>query len=203
MIHCIPIQSGASLTLDKGEKLQIWSEAGTQVSDLLLFNKADIREKLSSGKTLDFEESLLITAGHHLWSNRCNKMARITRDDNGRNDFLLAPCSQETFEIMYGHVGHHPSCFENLHTNLSQYGIQPDDIPNAFNVFMNVQWNEAGKVSVLPPTNTPGQILEIEALMDLIVGLTACSALDSNGGSFKTISYQKVVAAELETSPTD
>lgn len=30
---------------------------------MVLFNADDLREKISSGKTLDFEESLLITKG--------------------------------------------------------------------------------------------------------------------------------------------
>ena len=50
----------------------------------------------------------------------------IIEDTNGRNDFLLAPCSPETFEIMYDHIGYHPSCFENLSTNLKPFGIEPD-----------------------------------------------------------------------------
>lgn len=190
MVSKIEKQSGAAFLLKKGEKLKVIDPQGEQVSDMVLFNATDPREKLSSGKTLDFEESLLITKGHFLWSNRSQKMMEILEDTNGRNDFLLAPCSKETFEIMYDHKGSHPSCFENLYINLSKYGIEPDDIPTAFNIFMNVQFQQDGKLSVKPPLSKANDYVLFEAQMDLIVGLTACSAEDSNNGSFKPIHFE-------------
>tara|TARA_B100001063_G_C16751010_1_gene550290 strand:- start:173 stop:751 length:579 start_codon:yes stop_codon:yes gene_type:complete len=189
-MQVIKKQSGAAFKLKKGQKLKVIDAEGEQVSDMVLFNAKDRREKLSSGKTLDFEESILISSGNFLWSNRSNKMAEILEDTNGRNDFLLAPCSPETFEVMYDYDGYHPSCFENLYTSLEKYEIQPDDIPTAFNIFMNVQFDEKGKISVDPPLSKAGDYVLIEAKMDLIVALTACSAEDSNNGSFKPIHYE-------------
>ena len=139
---------------------------------------------------MDFEESILISEGNYLWSNRSQKMMKILQDTNGRNDFLLAPCSPETFKIMYNNPDYHPSCFENLYTNLAQFGIEPDDVPTAFNIFMNVQFDSNGKLSVDPPMSKAGDFIIFEAQMDLIVGLTACSAEDSNNGSFKPIHYE-------------
>lgn len=190
MVCKIEKQSGAAFKLKKGQKLKVIDPQGEQVSDMVLFNAEDLREKISSGKTLDFEENILITKGDFLWSNRSNKMMEILEDTNGRNDFLLAPCSPETFQIMYKNPEYHPSCFENLYTNLEQFGIEPDDIPTAFNIFMNVQFQPDGKLSVDPPMSKAGDYILFEAQMDLIVGLTACSAEDSNNGSFKPIHYE-------------
>lgn len=189
-IYKINKQSGAAFTLRKGQSLKVIDPQGEQVSDMVLFNSSDVREKLSSGKTLDFQEKLLITKGDSLWSNRSNVMAEIVEDTNGRNDFLLAPCSEETFKIMYNDQNYHPSCFENLYKNLESFGIDKDNIPTAFNIFMNVQWDEDGNVSVEPPLSKAGDYLVITAKMDLVVGLTACSAEDSNNGSFKPIHYE-------------
>ena len=192
MVCKIEKQSGAAFKLKKGQKLKVIDPQGEQVSDMVLFNAEDLREKISSGKTLDFEENILITKGHFLWSNRSNKMMKILEDTNGRNDFLLAPCSPETFQIMYKNPEYHPSCFENLYTNLEKFGIEPDDIPTAFNIFMNVQFQADGKLSVDPPLSKAGDYVIFEAQMDLVVGLTACSAEDSNNGSFKPIHYEIV-----------
>lgn len=192
MTYTIEKQTGAAFTLKKGSLLKVIDPQGEQVSDMVLFNADDIREKISSGKTLDFENTILITKGHHLWSNRSHKMMKIIEDTNGRNDFLLAPCSPETFEILYDNPHYHPSCFENLHTNLSQFGVQPDDIPTAFNIFMNVQFSADGTLSVDPPKSKAGDYVLFEAKMDLIVGLTACSAEQSNNYSFKPIQYEIV-----------
>ncbi|WP_324720857.1 urea carboxylase-associated family protein [Salinimicrobium sp. HB62] len=190
MVQIIEKQSGAAFKLQKGQKLKVIDPQGEQVSDMVLFNAADPREKISSGKTLDFEESILITKGDWLWSNRSNKMMKILEDTNGRNDFLLAPCSPETFKIMYNNPEYHPSCFENLYTNLAPFGIEPDDVPTAFNIFMNVQFDSNGRLSVDPPLSKAGDYVLFEAEMDLIVALTACSAEDSNNGSFKPIHYE-------------
>lgn len=188
-IYTIEKQSGKAFYLKKGEILTVIDPEGMQVSDMVLFNSHDLNEKLSSGKSLDFEESILLSTGNFLWSNRSKKMMEIIEDTNGRNDFLLAPCSKETFEIMYNYSGEHPSCLNNLSKNLEPMGIKQDDIPTAFNIFMNVQFDEKGKISVLPPTSKAGDYIKFRAQMDLLVCLTACSAEDSNGGSFKPIQY--------------
>ena len=190
MTYKISPQSGTAFTIKKGQKLKVIDPLGKQVSDMVLFNAHDSREKISSGKTLDFEENILITKGNFLWSNRSRKMMEILEDTNGRNDFLLAPCSPETFQIMYNNPEYHPSCFENLYKNLAPFNIQPDDVPTAFNIFMNVQFDANGKLSVLPPLSSPEDYVLFEAQMDLIVALTACSAEDSNGGRFKPIHYE-------------
>ena len=44
---------------------------------------------------------------------------------------------------------------------------------------------EYGSLRVDPPTSKSGDFLRLRAAMDLVVGLTACSAYASNGGSFK------------------
>ncbi|UZH54184.1 urea carboxylase-associated family protein [Salinimicrobium tongyeongense] len=190
MVQVIEKQTGAAFKLQKGQKLKVIDPRGEQVSDMVLFNAEDPGEKISSGKTMDFEESILLTKGNWLWSNRSHKMMKILEDTNGRNDFLLAPCSPETFQIMYNNPEYHPSCFENLYTNLAPFDIEPDDVPTAFNIFMNVQFDEKGKLSVEAPLSRAGDYVLFEAEMDLIVGLTACSAEDSNNGSFKPIHYE-------------
>ncbi len=190
MEQIIEKQSGVSFILKKGKYLKVSDPEGGQVSDMVLFNENDSREKISSGKTLDFEESILISKGNFLWSNRSNKMMLILEDTNGRNDFLLAPCSPETFKIMYELDTYHHSCFENLDKQLQRFNIKEDDIPTAFNIFMNVQFDKAGKLSVDPPLSKAGDYILFEAQMDLIVGLTACSAEDSNGGTFKPIKFE-------------
>ena len=195
LINIIQEQSGVAFTLKKDDILTVIDPMGGQVSDMVLFNAKDYKEKLSSGKSLDFEECMLLTKGHNLWSNRSQKMMHILEDTNGRNDFLLAPCSPETFKIMYNYKGEHPSCLGNFQQHLKPYGIGVDDIPTAFNLFMNVQFDTRGKLSVNPPTSKAGDYIRLQAQMDLLVGLTACSAEDSNGGSFKPIHYY------IETEP--
>ena len=58
---------------------------------------------------------------------------------------------------------------------------------------MHVEVNgETGKISVLPPKSKAGDYIILEACMDLIIGMTACSAEMSNNYAFKPIGYQIV-----------
>jgi uncharacterized protein len=124
-------------------------------------------------------------------------MWTIVEDTVGRHDFLLTPCSPETFTILYKTTGHHPSCFENLVKGLAPFGITPDAIPTTLNVFMNVDVLSSGELRILPPRSRPGDYLLLRAEMDLIVGVTACSAELSNNGSFKPIDVEILAMSEL------
>ncbi|MDZ4840137.1 MAG: urea carboxylase-associated family protein [Bacteroidota bacterium] len=183
-------RSGVGFILKKGQKLRIVDIEGEQVSDLICYNLHDKPEYLSSGRTIDYAETIYLTEGHNFYSNRSNVMFSIIEDSVGRHDFLLTPCSADTFKIIYGHTNPHRGCFGNLCEALKQFGIGPDDIPISFNVFMNVEIDaNTGKVSVLPPKSKASDYIIIQAEMDLIVGLTACSAEMSNNYSFKPIGY--------------
>ena len=55
---------------------------------------------------------------------------------------------------------------------------------------MNVEIDSTGKMSISPPRSKAGDAITLRAEMDLIIGLTACSAEMSNNCCFKPISYQ-------------
>jgi uncharacterized protein YcgI (DUF1989 family) len=189
-------QTGTAFILEKGQHLRVIDPQGEQVSDLVAFARADTREWLSSGRTIDYAGTLALTTGHVLYSNRSRPMFTIVADDVGRHDFLLTPCSRETFAILYKHTGDHPSCLDNLARSLAAFGIEPDDIPTTFNIFMNVMVAPTGELTIGPPRSRPGDAIELRAEMDVIVGLTACSAELSNNSRFKPIDYQVLPAAK-------
>jgi uncharacterized protein YcgI (DUF1989 family) len=185
-LHLEP-QTGAALIVKRGQRLEIIDPRGEQVSDLVSFSESDPGEWLSSGRTIDYANTIYVTAGHILYSNRSRPMWTMIEDTVGRHDFLLTPCSPETFTILYKTTGHHPSCFENLVRGLEPFGIAPDAIPTTLNVFMNVDVLPSGELRILPPRSRPGDRVVLRAEMDLIVGVTACSAELSNNGRFKPI----------------
>ncbi len=191
MPKVIPPRTGTAFLLPRGSQLKIIDPLGEQVCDLLCFNQQDRREVLSSGRTLDYNNKIFLSAGDRFYSNRSQVMFEIIEDTVGRHDFLLTPCSADTFRIIYGHEHPHRGCFGNLEAALEQYGIAADDIPTSFNVFMNVAIDgKTGELKVEAPKSKAGDFIIIKAEMDLIVGLTACSAEQSNNYSFKPIEYQ-------------
>jgi uncharacterized protein len=202
MICEILPRSGVAFRLAKGQRLKVIDPQGEQVSDLLAFNAEDADEVISSGRSLDYASKIYLTTGDLLYSNRSQVMLRIVEDTVGRHDFLLTPCSKDTFRIIYGDEHPHRGCFGNLAAALAPYGISPDQIPTAFNVFMNVTIDREGRLAVEPPLSRAGDHIVFEAEQELVVALTACSALQSNNYAFKPIHYEISDVSTLARSDT-
>jgi hypothetical protein len=183
-------QTGVGFLLGRGQLLKVIDPEGEQVSDLTAFAQEDKSEWLSSGRTIDYANTIYLTAGHTLYSNRSRPMFSIVEDTVGRHDFLLTPCSPDTFKLLYDHHDYHPSCFENLSNGLAPFGVSPDMIPTTFNIFMNVVVLPSGELRIDPPPSRAGDYILLRAEMDLIVGVTACSAEKSNNYSFKPIDVE-------------
>ena len=185
-------QTGTGFELVAGQTLTVVDPTGGQVSDFFALSAADHGEWLSSGRTIDYGNTVFLSTGAVLYSNRSRPMATIVEDTCGRHDFLLTPCSQQTFDLLYPQLegAAHPSCLENLCIGLSPFGVSPDQISTTFNIFMNVWTDPSGELHIDPPTSVAGDRLTLRAEMDLHVGLTACSAEKSNGGTCKPIDFE-------------
>jgi uncharacterized protein YcgI (DUF1989 family) len=195
MVERIAPRSGIAFELREGQSLKVIDPQGEQVCDLLAFAAADVREAISSGRSLDYAGKIFLSTGDAIYSNRSRVLLRIAEDTVGRHDFLLTPCSAETFRIIYGDERPHRGCHGNFVEALSPYGVEPDQIPVAFNVFMNVALDATtGAIDVRPPLSRAGDYIVLTAEEDLIVALTACSAPQSNNGSFKPIDYEVLQA---------
>lgn len=188
--HRIPPRSGVSFKIKKGQYLTVIDPEGEQVSDMISYNVEDPREHLSSGRSIDYASRLFLTTGDTLYSNRSAPMWTIGEDQVGRHDFTLTPCSAEMFRKLYNDDDPHRGCFGNLAAAVAQYGIGPDQVPIAFNIFMYVHVDgETGEIEVRPPKSKAGQFTRFRAEMDMIVALTACSAGQSNNFNYKPIDY--------------
>ncbi|MDK2742906.1 MAG: urea carboxylase-associated family protein [Nitrospira sp. BO4] len=185
----IPPQSGRSFKIKRGQILRVIDPLGEQVSDLFSFSEQDHDCRLSSGRSLDYASRIYLTIGDILYANNSRPMFTIIEDTVRLHDFLLTPCSQEMFEILYKHKGHHPSCFENLYLSLKEHGISGADISTTFNIFMNVKIDPQGALTVGIPISKAGDHIDLKAEMDMVCGLTACSAEGSNNGHFKPIDF--------------
>jgi len=184
-------RSATAFVLSSGQSLTVIDPEGEQVADLVAFNRHDVREAISSGRSIDYAGRIYLSTSDPLYSNRSRPMLRIVADAVGRHDFLLAPCSPEMFRILYDDPDPAPGCFGHLAAVLAPYGVLPDAIPTAFNCFMNVAVDAtSGTIQVLPPRSKPGDSVVFQAEMDLIVGLTACSAGLSNNFAFKPIHFR-------------
>lgn len=185
-------QTGTGMILRRGQTLTVVDPTGGQVSDFFCVNAEGLEEWFSTGRTIDYANSIHPTKGHVLYSNRSTPMATIVEDTCGRHDLTLTPCSQQTFDLLYPDLGGapHPSCFDNLCRGLAPFGVLPDQISTTLNIFMNVWADRDGELHIDPPTSVAGDRFSLRAEMDLVVGLTACSAEKSNGGQCRPIDFE-------------
>ena len=185
----IPPQTGLLVELAAGQTLEIVDPCGEQVSDFYAAMRDDVEECFSAGRTVDYNNTIYVSTGDRLWSNRSTVMATIVEDSVGIHDMTVTPCSQQTFDILYPQFegAAHPSCFANLCDALGPVGVSPDRIGTTLNVFMDVWTDATGELHIDPPPTRPGDRFVIQAEADLYVGLTACSAEKSNNGVCKPI----------------
>ena len=188
----IPARSGAAVRLDPGDRLTLLDPCGEQVSDLYLVSANDTAEQFSSGRTTDYGNSIYVSTGSLLYSNRSTVLAEVVDDTVGVHDLTLTPCSQQTFDVLYPELGGapHPSCFANLVEALGPHGVDPDRIGVTLNVFMDVWTDAEGELHIDPPPTRPGDRFAVEARVPLVAGITACSAEKSNNGHCTPIDYR-------------
>ncbi len=183
-------QSGIGFRIKSGQKIRIIDVEGEQVVDLFCFAENSEEEKLSSGHTTDYNGKIYLSEGDVLYSSGSNPMFTITEDQVGRHIMLYAPCSQKMFEKSYGVAEAHPNCLDNLEKNLEQYGIEASQITVPFNIFMSIEISPDGKIEIETPKSKAGDYIELRAEMDMIVGVTACSAGACNNYTWTPIDLE-------------
>src|SRR5262249_31287699 len=160
--------AGAGLRLKRGEQLRIIDPHGGQSGDLVAFS-ADGTQRLSNGRTFDYNGRIYLSTGDVLWSDRSNPMLVIVADAVGRHDFLYSSGSIEMYRIQYGVTGYHANCYDNLCSALRELGLEPEPLPTAFNLFMNVEIEAGGRLIVAPSKSRAGDSITLRAEMDLAI----------------------------------
>lgn len=183
-------QSGVAFRMSAGEALKVTDPHGQQVADLYCLDGVRPKDTLSSGRSIDYNETLYFTKGEMLYSHAGHIMLEILEDTCGRHDFLITPCTLQMFHMLARNSEYHPSCEENLIRHFRPFDIYLEHVNTTFNVFMNVVAGESGKIQIQPPLSKPNDYVIFLAHRDLIVGLTACSHEGTNNGSCKPIEYE-------------
>lgn len=203
MLNEVPAAGGVGLRLSKGERLRLIDIDGGQTGDLVAFS-ADGGERLSSGRSFDYQGTVRLSLGDVLWSDRSRPMLTIVADEIGRHDMLYAACTREMYALQHG-LEDHANCHDNLVAALSAFGIDPHPLPQTFNFFLNVEIDAAGRLTIVSPRSRPGAEMMFRAEMDLVVALSACPSSTCNGGAEpRPIGYEVLAAPSgLEQNSED
>src|SRR5438105_7831530 len=158
--------------LGLGQRLVIRNVEGGQVADFVAFDAADLTETFSTTHTLVAIGRLVPTVGDQLRSNRRRPLLTVTRDDTGRHDLLIPACDPWRYEYDFGVVGHR-SCSDNFVEALAPWRIERHQLPHPLNFFQNMRYPD-GRVEFGTSLAKPGDVVELTALTDLVVAVSAC-----------------------------
>jgi len=170
----VPPYSGRVVEVARRQVLRVVDREGTQIADLVAVRRDDHNEVLDTTRTRNILGRCVLKSGDRLFTNYRRPAFVIVRDDVGRHDFSFAACDKRRYELDFG-VAEHPNCLDNLTQALGPYGIEWWRVPNPVNIFQNTPLLPDGTFGRDPALSKTGDCLELLALMDLVVAVSACS----------------------------
>lgn len=170
----IPPYEGRSVLVRKGEHLCIIDVEGKQVGDFVCFNYDDPGEHVSPAHMRASLSSIRLKVGDYLYSNRRKPLMKLVKDTVGRHDFFFPACDYYRYKVDFN-LEDHPNCHDNLVQALEKYHIRPGILPDVINWFMNNVLDENGDYEIHEPLSKPGDFVELKALTDVVVAVSACS----------------------------
>ena len=176
MEYFISACSGKRIDVKKGQRITVIDIEGGQVADFFAVSALSSEEFLSPAVTLDCHGSLKLNVGDELYTNLYHSMFRILSDDVGVHDLLFPSCRPEMYDFFDKNGEGHPNCFDNINSVLEEHR----SIINPVNLFMNTTIDTNGKITIHPPVSKAGDKIVLEALMDVCVGIAACSVSESD-----------------------
>ncbi len=179
----IPKETGKAFVVKKGQILRVIEIDGPQVADFNAFNKEAPREMFWSGRTRIFHGAHL-TVGNQLWSTPPNMRPMFTIISDtvdhkplphgaASHDLLYQRCNERFFEVMTGEKDC-PNCQDNMARAVEDFGLTPDYIHDAFNLFMATGIDDNDRLFYLEPDAKKGDYMELYAEFDCIVAISAC-----------------------------
>lgn len=179
MEYLVDACTGRAFEMRSGECITIEDIEGGQVVDFFAVDAINHQEMLSTGVTIDCNESLRVSVGDALYTNLYRVMFRILDDDVGEHDLLHPCCRKEMYHFFYRSGPGHSNCLDNINAALGAFGVPVQPIIHPFNIFMRTLIHTDGRISVEEPLSRAGDRIRLQAQMDCIVGIAACSVSES------------------------
>ena len=173
--YIIPACSGMKIDVKQGQSITVIDIEGGQVVDFFPEVNGNANEFLSTGVTIDCNESLKLNVGDIIYTNLYRPMIKVLTDDVGEHDLLHPCCRTEMYDFFYHNGEEHPNCFDNINKVLDEQR----DVIVPVNLFMHTKINTNGSISVEEPVSKAGDKIVLKALMDITLGVAACSVSES------------------------
>lgn len=187
--HLIPACSGKRIDVKQGQTITVVDIEGGQVVDFFAEVTGNDAEFLSTGVTIDCNESLGLHVGDTIYTNRYRPMMEVIADDVGEHDLLHPCCRPEMFDFFYHNGEGHPNCYDNINGALGERRA----IITPVNLFMRTKINADGGISVEAPLSKAGDKIVLKALMNMTLGVAACSVSEGKCNSGKCSPVRVIV----------
>ena len=187
--YIIPARSGKKIDVKKGQTITVIDIEGGQVVDFFAEVAGNPNEFLSTGVTMDCNESLRLDIGHKIYTNLYNPMMEVISDDVGEHDLLHPSCCKQMYDFFYHNGEGHPNCLDNIN---GAFG-EKRNIVTPINLFMFTKIKPDGSFTVECPLSKAGDKIVLKALMDITLGIAACSVSESKCNSGKTSPIKIVI----------
>ena len=170
----VPAKSARGVRVPAGRRVRVVNSEGAQVVDTWAFNAADAREHLSMAHSRSATYRLFFRVGDVLVTNRYRPMLAITGDTSpGRHDTLHAACSAAGNRF-HGAAALTPNCEDNLSAVLRAHALREAPSPCPWNLYEHALVDADGGLHDRPASAAPGDHVELECLMDLLLVCSAC-----------------------------
>lgn len=196
----VEAKHGAAFRLDAGETFEVIDPHGGQAVDVTVFPAEDPDEAFSSKYTYRRTGTVRFQEGDSLYTVAGEPVATFVRDTCGVNDLLLAPCNEWLCADYYDQEGE-LGCRGNLQEVLEPFGVDPRLVQDVMNLFTRVEVEDHTHLEFCPPPSEPGDVAELRADRDAIVGVAPCTG-DSvlNEGGPDPIDVRVPDGTEVETN---
>ncbi len=187
---------GKSIDVTAGQQITIIDIEGGQVVDFFAESRKNPEEFLSTGVTIDCNESLRLSVGNHIYSNLYHPMFEVIYDEVNEHDLLHPCCRPEMYEFFYHNGKGHSNCFDNINHSLGE----KRPIIHPVNIFMYTKIHTDGSISVERPRSKAGDKIILKAEMDMRLGIAACSVSESDCNSGKCSAIKILIEDERPAS---
>jgi uncharacterized protein len=200
----VPYNTGWSEDLKKGQVLRI---IATTTVDFVCLRRENLKERFDQARTKVYNGKIFITTGDKLMGRNNQHMMTIVANtnDQGTHDLQKGMCSGYRFQLAkkegrlreYYHRDYKEDeipdhgCYENLSRALATYKIDPEDIPNPWNLNQHMTIDgKTGKMEHTTIRAKPGSYVDLRAEMDLVVALSACPDMPVGGKPLDVLIYE-------------
>jgi uncharacterized protein YcgI (DUF1989 family) len=187
--YTVPAREGRAVRLSKGQSISVINTHGTQVCDFWAFRASNLSELLSWEHARGGLNRIAPKVGDALLTNRRRPILTLTEDTSpGVHDTLIAACDLFRY-VNLGVDAYHDNCADNLRMALAAIGMRTMEVPQPFNIWMNIPVRADGSIDWLPTVSKAGARVTLRAEMDCIIVMSACpqDMVPINGPDMKPV----------------